>query len=125
MTEPRGIEPDERVGPFDAVRQVGEVLEVLVSSEWAELIDVGGVAASELMTVARRHYGSLWLKRLGEDLPRVFHDAGHQLVTPVEATVREARGERRLLLTSTAEHRQSAVAPFVTVPPSRKSFGAC
>jgi len=67
-------EDAERAGlsPFTDVRLRGDVPEVRFEGRWWRLASLEGISAERLVAGTREQFGSLWEKRLAEDLPDVL-----------------------------------------------------
>ena len=106
----REVDKSEKVSPFEAVRPHGRGVEVLVNGHWSQLRQIGDIPAHELILAAEQKYESLWLKRLSEDIPRVFYENGHVLVSPITVVLVDEGGEHSIELVCTEEKRRSALA---------------
>ena len=66
-----------QVSPFTAVRfEDNDRMVVQYEGEWVELVSIGGVGTRELIRGSMLEFGSLWEKRIGEDLLDVFEAMG-------------------------------------------------
>lgn len=66
-----------QVSPFTAVRfEDNDRMVVQYEGEWVELVSIGGVSTRELVRGSMLEFGSLWEKRIGEDLLDVFEAMG-------------------------------------------------
>jgi RNA polymerase sigma factor (sigma-70 family) len=77
------------LAPFSGVRWQGERPEVEVGERWAELLAVDGLSTEAVILECQRRYGSLWRKRLSEDLVDVLTELGRAPGMSVTLTLRD------------------------------------
>lgn len=105
----REVSPEEKVTPFEAVRLCSQGIEVLLRGSWEQLRRLGDIEVADLVAFAQATYGERWLKRLSEDLPRVFADFGKRLVTPIPAVLGNDKATTSTMLSCTEEKRVSSL----------------
>ncbi|MFI4896218.1 MAG: S41 family peptidase [Phycisphaerales bacterium JB059] len=86
-----------QVSAFTDVEFVGDRVRVEYAGTWYELVSIEGVSAGELVAGSKEAFGSVWRKRIGEDLLDVFAAMGVELAPDAGVALRLRRGDGSVL----------------------------
>lgn len=86
-----------QVSAFTDVEFVEDGIRVEYEGAWYELVSIEGVSAGELVAGSKEAFGSVWRKRIGEDLLDVFAAMGVELAPEGGVALRLRRGDGSVL----------------------------